>query len=176
MDEETQVVMEPVANVSVATTKKTIIVFSGEFDKMMAAFIIANGAAAMGDDVTMFFTFWGLNALRRPEKVQIKKKKSTLQGMFGRMMPRGPNKLGLSKMNFAGMGAPLMKKVMKQQNVMTLDELIASAKEQGIKLVACTMSMDVMGLREEELMDGLEYAGVGSYLGEADEANVNLFI
>jgi peroxiredoxin family protein len=176
MDDQTQVVTESPDAVSVRTTKKTIIVFSGEFDKMMAAFIIANGAAAMGDDVTMFFTFWGLNALRRPEKVQVGKKKSALQAMFGKMMPRGANKLGLSKMNFAGMGAPMMKKVMKDNNVMTLDELIASAKEQGIKLVACTMSMDVMGLREEELMDGLEYAGVGSYLGEADEANVNLFI
>lgn len=174
--EQTQVVTESREETHVATTKKTIIVFSGDFDKMMAAFIIANGAAAMGDDVTMFFTFWGLNALRKPEKVQIKKKKSVLQAMFGKMMPRGPNKLGLSKMNFAGMGGPLMKKVMRDNNVMSLDELIASAKEQGIKLVACTMSMDVMGLREEELMDGLEYAGVGSYLGEADEANVNLFI
>jgi peroxiredoxin family protein len=176
MDEQTQAVMERDERVSVGTTKKTIIVFSGDFDKMMAAFIIANGAAAMGDDVTMFFTFWGLNALRKPQKVQVKKPKSALQAMFGRMMPRGANKLGLSKMNFAGMGAPMMKKVMKDNNVMTLDELIASAKEQGIKMVACTMSMDVMGLREEELMDGLEYAGVGSYLGEADEANVNLFI
>jgi peroxiredoxin family protein len=157
------------------TTKKTIIVFSGDFDKMMAAFIIANGAAAMGDDVTMFFTFWGLNALRKPEKVPTAKK-STLQAMFGRLMPRGAAKLGLSTMNFAGMGAPMMKKVMKQQNVMTLDELIASAREQDVKLVACTMSMDVMGFKEEELMDGLEYAGVGAYLGEADEANVNLFI
>ena len=176
MDEQTQAVMESPEVVSVGTPKKTIIVFSGDFDKMMAAFIIANGAAAMGDDVTMFFTFWGLNALRKAEKVRVGKKKSALQAMFGKMMPRGANKLGLSKMNFAGMGAPMMKKVMKDNNVMTLDELIASAKEQGIKMVACTMSMDVMGLREEELMDGLEYAGVGSYMGEADEANVNLFI
>jgi peroxiredoxin family protein len=176
MDEQTQAVMESAERVSVGTTKKTIIVFSGDFDKMMAAFIIANGAAAMGDDVTMFFTFWGLNALRKAEKVRVGKKKSALQAMFGKMMPRGANKLGLSKMNFAGMGAPMMKKVMKDNNVMTLDELIASAREQGIKMVACTMSMDVMGLREEELMDGLEFAGVGSYLGEADEANVNLFI
>jgi peroxiredoxin family protein len=157
------------------TTKKTIIVFSGDLDKAMAAFIIANGAAAMGDDVTMFFTFWGLNMLRKPEKVNAKGK-SFLQSMFGRMMPRGPGKLGLSKMNFAGMGAPLMKKVMKAQNVMSLEELIASAREQGVKLVACTMSMDVLGLQKEELLDDIEYAGVGAYLGEADEANVNLFI
>jgi peroxiredoxin family protein len=157
------------------TTKKTIIVFSGDLDKLLAAFIIANGAAAMGDDVTMFFTFWGLNALRKPEKVPTAKK-SALQAMFGRMMPRGAGKLGLSKMNFAGVGAPLMKKVMKQQHVMTLEELIASAQEQGVKLVACTMTMDMMGFKEEEFMEGLEYAGVAAYLGEADEANVNLFI
>lgn len=156
------------------TSKKTLIVFSGELDRAMAAFIIANGAAAMGDDVTMFFTFWGLNILRRPEKV--KTHKSTLQGMFGAMMPRGPKKLGLSKMNFGGMGAVMMRKVMKQQNVMSLEDLIASAQEQGVKMQACTMSMDVMGIRAEELVDGVEFAGVASYLGEADEANVNLFI
>jgi peroxiredoxin family protein len=156
------------------TGKKTLIVFSGDFDRAMAAFIIANGAAAMGDDVTMFFTFWGLNILRRPEK--IKTQKSSLQAMFGRMMPRGAGRLGLSKMNFGGMGAPMMKKVMKQQNAMTLEQLIESAKEQNVKFVACTLSMDIMGFKEEELIDGLEFAGVGSYLGEADEANVNLFI
>lgn len=154
--------------------KKTIIVFSGDLDKVMAAFIIANGAAAMGDDVTMFFTFWGLNALRKPEKISAKK--SFLQGMFGKMMPRGADKLGISKMNFGGMGASMMKMVMKQQNVTSLPDLIKTAQEQDIKMIACTMSMDVMGIREEELMDGLEYAGVATYLGEADEANVNLFI
>lgn len=156
------------------TTKKTIIVFSGDLDKVLAAFVIANGAAAMGDDVTMFFTFWGLNTLRRPEKV--KAKKSFLQAMFGGMMPRGVDKLGLSKMNFGGMGAKMMKIVMRQQNIASLPDLIQTAREQGIKMIACTMSMDVMGIREEELMDGLEYAGVATYLGEADEANVNLFI
>ena len=154
--------------------KKTVIVFSGDLDKVMAAFIIANGAAAMGDEVTMFFTFWGLNTLRRAEKV--KAKKSFLQAMFGWMMPRGAERLGISKMNFGGMGASMMKMVMRQQNVTSLPELIQTAREQGIKMIACTMSMDVMGIREEELMDGLEYAGVATYLGEADEANVNLFI
>lgn len=157
------------------TTKKTLIVFSGDLDKVLAAFVIANGAAAMGDDVTMFFTFWGLNALRRPEKTKTKGK-SPLQGMFGRMMPRGPGKLALSHMNFGGAGAAMMKKVMRQQNVSSVEELMATAKEQGIKMIACTMSMDVMGLKAEELIDGLEYAGVATYLGEADEANVNLFI
>lgn len=154
--------------------KKTIIVFSGDLDRVMAAFIIANGAAAMGDDVTMFFTFWGLNALRRPEKVAVKK--NFLQAMFGWMMPRGADRLGISKMNFGGLGARMMKLVMKQQNVTPLPELIKTAQEQGIKMVACTMSMDVMGIRQQELIDGLEFAGVASYLAEADEANVNLFI
>jgi len=161
----------------VDTSKKTIILFSGDFDRVMAAFIIANGAAAMGDDVTMFFTFWGLNVLRKDGKVSTNgHKKSTLQSMFGRMMPRGIGRLGLSKMNFAGAGAPLMKKVMKQQNAMSLDELVEAAREQGVKFVACTLSMDILGFCEEELMDGLEFAGVAAYLGEADEANVNLFI
>ena len=154
--------------------KKTIIVFSGDLDKVMASFVIANGAAAMGDDVTMFFTFWGLNVLRRPEKVRVKK--GFLQAMFGWMMPRGADRLGLSKMNFGGMGATMMKMVMRQQNVSSLPELFQMAREQGIKMIACTMSMDVMGIREEELVEGLEFAGVATYLGEADEANVNLFI
>ena len=158
------------------TTKKTIILFSGDFDKVMAAFIIANGAAAMGDDVTIFATFWGLNIFRKTEKVQSAAKKSTLQSMFGKMMPKGTGKLGLSKMNFAGMGAPMMKKVMKGAGAMSLEDLVDSAREQGVKFIACTLSMDILGFTEEEMIDGLEYAGVASYLSEADEANVNLFI
>ena len=157
------------------TTNKTIVVFSGELDRVLAAFVIANAAAAMDDDVTMFFTFWGLNALRRPDKPKTSGK-SFLQTMFGAMMPRGPRKLALSHMNFAGVGPKLMRKAMAAQNVATLEEMIATAKEQGIHLVACTMSMDVMGLKPEELIDGVEFAGAAAYLGEADEANVNLFI
>jgi peroxiredoxin family protein len=157
------------------TKKKTIILFSGDLDKAMAALIIANGAAAMGDDVTIFCTFWGLNLLRKDQRVKTTGK-SFLQSMFGKMMPRGANKFGLSKMNFAGLGAPLMKKVMKDEGVMSMPELLASAREQGVKLVACTMTMDVLGLKKEELFDDIEYAGVASYLAEADEANVNLFI
>ncbi len=159
-------------------SKKTIIVFSGDYDKVMAAFIIANGAAAMDDEVTMFFTFWGLAALRKPTPGMKAsgKPKSTLQKGFSMMLPPHPEKLGLSKFNFGGLGQLMMKKVMKSENVMTISELIASAQEQGIKMIACTMSMDVMGIRAEELIDGIEYAGVATYLGEADEANVNLFI
>ncbi len=159
-------------------SKKTIIVFSGDYDKVMAAFIIANGAAAMDDEVTMFFTFWGLATLRKPSTgaKASGKPKSTLQKGFSMMLPPSPEKLGLSKFNFGGLGQMMMKKVMKSEHVMTISELIASAQEQGIKMIACTMSMDVMGIRAEELIDGIEYAGVATYLGEADEANVNLFI
>ncbi|PSL47079.1 peroxiredoxin family protein [Salsuginibacillus halophilus] len=152
----------------------TMIVFDGDLDKAMASFIIATGAAAMGKQVTMFFTFWGLNVLRKDEPIQAKKK--FMEKMFERMMPRGPKKLQLSNMNMAGMGPKVMKKMMKDHNVSTLDEMIDMAEELDIKMVACTMSMDVMGLKQEELRDGLEYAGVASYLAEADEANTNLFI
>jgi len=160
----------------VDTTKKTIILFSGEFDKVMAALIIANGAAAMGDDVTIFCTFWGLNVLRKRDKVASDTKKSTLQAMFGKMMPKGTKRLGLSKMNFAGAGEPLMRKVMKDQNAMSIEELFESAREQDVKFVACTLSMDILGFSKEELIDDIEFEGVAAYLGKADEANVNLFI
>jgi peroxiredoxin family protein len=159
----------------VDTTKKTIILFSGDFDKVMAALIIANGAAAMGDDVTIFCTFWGLNILRKTTKVAAGKK-SFLQNAFGRMMPKGTKHLGLSKMSFAGAGAPMMRKATKDAGGMSLEELFDSAIEQGVKFIACTLSMEILGFKKEELMDGIEYAGVAAYLGEADEANVNLFI
>jgi peroxiredoxin family protein len=159
----------------VDTSKKTMVVFSGDYDKAIAAFIIANGAAAQGDEVTMFFTFWGLDIIRKNKKVKTSGK-SFLQFMFGKMMPRGTGKLGLSKMNFCGMGAPMMRLIMKQGNAMSLDALIASAQEQGVKLVACTMTMDMLGFRKEELLDGVDFMGVAAYLGAADEANVNLFI
>lgn len=157
--------------------KKTIIVFSGDYDRLMAAFIIANGAAAMDDEVTMFFTFWGLSALRKVNPTEApSKKKSGLQAAFSTMLPKHAEKLTLSKFNFGGAGRFMMKKVMKAENVMTVAELLDTAREQDIKLIACTMSMDVLGISKEELIDGIEYAGVATYLGEADEANVNLFI
>ena len=153
---------------------KTLIVFSGDLDKVLASFIIANGAASMGKPVTMFFTFWGLNALRKSEKVQVKK--PFIDAMFGAMMPRGSKKLTLSNLNMGGMGTMMMKKVMKDKNVNSVEELMKQAMNSGIKLVACTMSMDVMGITKEELIDGVELAGVASYLGDAEESNVNLFI
>jgi peroxiredoxin family protein len=154
--------------------KSTLIVFSGDLDKAIASFIIATGSAAMGNQVTMFFTFWGLNVLRKEQYVPLQK--SFMDKLFAKMLPRGPEKLGISKMNFGGLGAKLMKYTMKKKNITTLKELIEMAKELDIKMVACTMSMDVLGIKKEELIDGLEYAGVASYLAEANEANINLFI
>ncbi len=151
-----------------------MIMFSGDLDKAMAGLIIANGAAAMGDEVTMFFTFWGLNILRKAQKIKVRK--SFMEKMFGFMMPRGADKLGLSKMNMGGMGTLMMKGIMRKKRVNSLPELIKSAQDLGVKFIACTMSMDVMGIKQEELIDGVELAGVATYLGEADEANVNLFI
>ncbi|MFF2158254.1 DsrE/DsrF/DrsH-like family protein [Paenibacillus chitinolyticus] len=152
----------------------TIVLFSGEMDKAIAAFIIANGAAAYDHEVTIFFTFWGLNALRKDEPVKLKK--GWLEKMFGRMMPRGPKKLGLSRMNYMGMGPKMIQHVLKKHNALTLPQLIELAQEQGIRLVACTMTMDLLGLQKEELLDGIEYAGVAAYLGDASQAKVNLFI
>ncbi|SHH48983.1 CoA-disulfide reductase [Caloranaerobacter azorensis DSM 13643] len=153
---------------------KTIVVFSGDLDKAIASFIIANGAAAMGRKVTMFFTFWGLNILRKPEKVKVQK--GFMDKMFSMMMPRGSKKLKLSQMNMMGMGAKMIRNVMKRKNISSLEELIEQAKNQGVRLVACNMSMDVMGITKEELIDGVEIGGVASYLGAAEESNVNLFI
>ncbi len=153
---------------------KTIIVFSGDMDKVLASFIIANGALAMGRPVTMFFTFWGLNVLRKTEKQNVKK--PLIDAMFGKMMPRGVNKLKLSKMHMGGMGTAMMKKVMNDKNIDSLEDLIKKAMDNGVKMIACTMSMDVMGITKDELIDGIDYAGVGTYLGDAEESNVNLFI
>lgn len=157
-----------------ANDGKTIIVFSGDMDKVLASFVIANGAAAMGRPVTMFFTFWGLNVLRKTEKVNVKK--PPVDAMFGMMMPQGVNKLKLSKMNMGGLGTAMMRKVMKDKNIDSLEDLVKKAMANGVKMIACTMSMDVMGITKEELIDGVEFAGVGTYLGDAEESNVNLFI
>ena len=153
---------------------KSLIVFSGDLDKALASFIIANGAAAMGRKVTMFFTFWGLNILRKAKKAKVRK--TFIERMFGAMMPRGTMKLTLSKMNMMGMGSKMMRGIMKKKRVSSLDELIESALKNGVKIVACTMSMDVMGIKEEELIDGIELAGVASYLGAAESSDTNLFI
>ena len=159
---------------TIVKDNKTIVVFSGDLDKAIAAFIIANGAASMGKKVTLFFTFWGLNILRRPEKVSVKK--GIIDSMFGFMMPRGSKKLKLSNMHMMGMGEKMIRMVMKNKNVSSLEELIKSAINSGVEIVACSMSMDLMGIKQEELINGVKIGGVGYYLGEAEDSNVNLFI
>ena len=163
----------PVLASSDERSGQTIVVFSNDLDKVLASFIIANGAKATGKDVTMFFTFWGLNVLR---KSNVNVKKGLIDRMFGLMMPKGPDKLTLSKMNMGGLGSLMMKWVMKNKNISTLSELIQQAKDSGIKFIACNMSMDVMGIKEDELIDGIEIGGVAKYIAESNNANSNLFI
>ena len=155
-------------------SEKTIVVFSGDMDKVMASFIIANGAAAMGKKVTMFFTFWGLAALRKRPAPKVSK--GLIEHAFGIMLPKGVAHMGISKWNMGGMGGAMMRWVMKQKNVDTLQDLMDTAMKNGVTIQACSMSMDVMGIKEEELIDGIEIVGVGTYLGAAETANHNLFI
>ncbi|MEK3714241.1 CoA-disulfide reductase [Paenibacillus sp. FSL R7-0333] len=152
----------------------TMIVFSGDLDKTIASFIIATGAAAMGKQVTMFFTFWGLNVLRRGQSPQVKK--NALDRMFGMMMPKGTRKLPLSRMNMGGLGSKLIRYTMGRKNVESLENLMQGALNAGVKLMACTMSMDIMGIKQEELIEGVDFGGVASYLGAAEDSGVNLFI
>lgn len=164
--------VKPVAEVE--KDKKNIIVFSGDLDKAIASFIIANAAAAMGRKVSMFFTFWGLNVLRKPEKVHLKK--DFISTMFGKMMPRGSQKLGLSKMNMGGMGAKMIRGVMQNKNISSLEDLIALAQQNGVELVACSMSMDVMGITQAELIDGVKLGGAAAMIANAEESDMSLFI
>ncbi len=152
----------------------TLVVFSGDLDKAIASFIIATGAASMGKPVTMFFTFWGLNILKRKDRPKLKK--DTMEKMFDMMLPSHTGKLGLSKMNMGGMGPKMIKRIMKKHNVDDIDLLIENAIKMGVKVVACSMSMDLMGIKKEEFIDGVEVAGVAAYLGAADQSGINLFI
>ena len=164
---------QPACAVS-AGNGKNLIVFSGDLDKAIASFIIANASAAMGRKVSMFFTFWGLNILRKPEKVNVAK--DFMSKMFCAMMPRGSKKLTLSKMNMGGMGAKMIRSVMKNKNVDSLEDLIAMAQKSGVELVACSMSMDVMGIKREELIDGVKIGGAAAMLAHAEESDMSLFI
>ncbi|NKE06781.1 CoA-disulfide reductase [Mesobacillus selenatarsenatis] len=152
----------------------TMVVFSGDLDKAIATFIIASGAAAMGKEVTLFFTFWGLNILKRSDAPATEK--DMMAKMFSMMMPKGANDLPLSKMNMGGMGSKMIKTVMANKNVDSLETLMKNAMDAGVKLVACGMSMDIMGIAKEELIDGVEIGGVASYLGDAEDSGLNLFI
>jgi peroxiredoxin family protein len=160
--------------VSQTTDRKTLLLFSDDLDKVLAAFVIATGAAAMDSEVTIFFAFWGLNVLRK-DGVSTPKK-DFLATMFGWMMPKGPARLKLSKMHFLGAGTAMMRYVMKNKHVKTVPELIGEARALGVRFIACTMSMDVMGFPKEELLEGVELSGVAGFLNAAEGANMTLFI
>ncbi len=153
---------------------KTFIVFSDDLDKVLASFVLANGAAATGQKVTMFFTFWGLNAIKKERKPSVKK--DFFGKMFSMMLPGSSKGLGLSKMNMMGMGSKMMRSIMKKKGVDTLEDMRRQALENGVEFMACQMSMDVMGIAKEELLDEVSVGGVATYMEKAEKANVNLFI
>ena len=160
---------------AVSTQKNaTLVVFSGELDKVLASMIIAQGAAAQGKNVTLFFTFWGLNALRKRDGKG--HNKNFIEKMFGAMMPKGAARLPLSMMNMFGAGPAMIKGIMKKKHVDDLDTMIKKAQKAGVRFIACTMSMDLMGIKEEELIDGIEYAGVGTYIASNENAGTTLFV
>ncbi|MBP3640534.1 MAG: FAD-dependent oxidoreductase [Parabacteroides sp.] len=162
------------ASVQNNADNKTLIVFSDDLDKALASFVIASGAASTGKKVTMFFTFWGLNVIKKQQKPAVSK--DIFGKMFGWMLPAHSGKLKLSKMNMGGAGSWMMRLIMKQKRIDSLESLIQQAVDNGVEMIACTMSMDVMGVQKEELMDNVTLGGVASYLERAEEANVNLFI
>ncbi|MFN7018575.1 MAG: DsrE/DsrF/DrsH-like family protein [Fimbriimonadales bacterium] len=151
----------------------SMVVFSGDLDRVLAAFVIASGAAASGMEVSMFFTFWGLTALRQKRE---SRGKTLFQKLMGWMTPVGMRGLGVSKMNFGGIGAKMLRAMMRQQGVPQLEEMAQMARELGVRIVACQMSMDVMGLHKEELLEGIEVGGVATFLGDATKSKATLFI
>ena len=151
----------------------TMVVFSGELDRVLAALIIATGAAAMGQKVSMFFTFWGLNALRKDKRLG---GKPLAQKLMTLLAPSGPGDLPLSRMHFFGAGAAMLRHLMKQKNVSSLEELFQLARELGVRMVACEMSRDVMGIDPQELVPELEFGGVATFLGDALRSRATLFI
>ena len=153
--------------------KLSMVVFSGDLDKVLASFVIATGAAAMGLEVTMFFTFWGLNAVRTKKDLAGKGVKEAMMAM---MSPATSLELQPSKLAFFGAGSVMLRQMMKDKDIASLEELMALARESGVRMVACGMSMDVMGVREDELAPGIEVGGVAMFVGEAQESKVSLFI
>ena len=151
-----------------------IIIFSGDLDKVLTAFTLAAGAVAAGLEVSMFFTFWGLSALKKPGAAGGRK---TLKESLLRMLtPGGSLGLRSSQLNFFGLGSAMLRSMLKEKNIASLEELMALSREMGVKMTACTMSMDAMGVTREELIDGLEYGGVASYMADASQSCITLFI
>ena len=159
-----------------AENKLSMLVFSGDLDKVIAAFIIATGAVAMGMDTVMFFSFWGTSVLRDAKKRV--GGKDTFGKMFGTMLPKGMGQVKLSKMNMGGMGTAMMKSLMKKKNVASLEQFLEMAEELGVRILICEMSMDLMGFKKEEMIDykNLTYCGVAKFLEEAANSKVQLFI
>lgn len=153
---------------------KTFIMFSDDLDKALATFVLANGAAATGQKVTIFFTFWGLNVIKKPHKPETEK--DIFGKMFGMMLPSSSKKLKLSKMSMGGIGGKMMRYIMNKKGIDSLESLRQQALENGVEFIACQMSMDVMGVKQEELLDEVTIGGVATYMERADNANVNLFI
>jgi len=163
-------------NKKVPEDKLSMIVFSGDLDKVIASFIIATGAVAMGMEAVMFFTFWGTPVLRDPKKSV--GGKDTFGKMFGAMLPKGMDRVKLSKMNMGGMGTAMMKSLMKKKNVASLEQMLAMAEELEVKIFVCEMSMDLMGFKKEEMIEykNLTYCGVAKFLEEAANSKIQLFI
>lgn len=153
--------------------RATLVVFSGDMDKLMAAFIIASGAATMGLEVTMYFTFWGLTALKR---TTIYAGKSIPEKMVAAMLPAGPDAVPSSRLNMMGIGPRFFKHIMGKNHVATLPDLIRTARELGVRVVACQMSMGVMGITKDELLDDIDYGGVATYMEDASDSKLTLFI
>ena len=154
--------------------RMTLIVFSNDMDKAMAAFILATGAASSGMQVTMFFTFWGLSLLRKTNPAP--QSRTLVEKLFGWMLPRGADDATLSKMNFMGAGTMMMKGIMRKKRMPRLGEFLTMALSLGVKIVACTTSMEMMGIKKGDLIDGLDIGGVTTYLGAAHDSGINLFI
>jgi peroxiredoxin family protein len=154
--------------------RATLVVFSGDLDKAIAAMVIATGAAAAGLETSIFFTFWGLSILKK--KGAARPKHGLKEKMFAMMTPASTESLGVSKMNFLGMGAKMLRSMMKDKDISSLEELFDMARDLDVKMIACTMSMDAMGIEKEELVSGLEYGGVAAYMADAASSRVTLFI
>lgn len=154
--------------------RATLIVFSGDLDKVLASLVIATGAASAGLETSMFFTFWGLSVLKKQDATA--KKKNLKQRLFALMTPSGTRELGVSKMNYFGMGARMFRAMMKEKKVSSLEEMFSLARDLGVTMIACGMSMDIMGVERDELIEGVEYGGVGAYLGKAASSRLSLFI